>query len=829
MYRSFVTCDDPDGVVECGMIRRSRSRPGKMEPKIERGKEMKKSSARKVEKEDIVSKGSSVECHKPSSSQLLEVSRGAQKLNQVIDTWSKGTSNVGNSKDIAKDLLKGALDLQESLHMLGKLQEASQYKSRLKEKEKSDRLRMSEAMDRVNSSSFSFREQNYQTGFQNPRLSADGSSRDSIEELKKVIRESLARQNLLPDGKTEENAYLRGRYMESALDLPSTSSSQTSMVHTSNFSSTNSPMSSAASEKKAKGPTLVAKLMGLEEFPSKQLQTTTKLLETEKIFNQQRPAFEMDMPRARKPPFLVQKKDSERRTLQEILETIHLKGLLKSKSSKEHNPRYLHSHDPFSRQRLLNDGVPIVLIKPLRDPWSQVKKPSIPVFGEERAVNKETVLKKQKANEEPPSMTIDCKQGRLNSDRMSDKVVAEETTMKRVSHDGVRDRKKTKIMSEKQEVKTKQKLLSRMKNAGALTQQPEKKDAIEMKSAKVQKLATASRKPVEKEIVKAKNLTRYQDEAKGTPTTFYSLRNSTKNQSSQKQTTASNSISTSRTRAKVHSTNEQKKSPVKKETPISKPTAAKVIIENLGHEAYGKKLTSENDSALVEDQKSMKEETESSENQLGEHCNNDRSSVSGIIQGTGEFQRDSICSEEVDDQLSPHEIESKSFTTGNTLKALLLSNPEFRNHAEELFDLNVNVPTAFQLHRTIDSTDSQVRLSLDCANEITRRRGFLDSQMIHPLSPNLVRFMRMQISLDQLLDLVCYEVEILRSYSELAGKNNPTDTLREMLERDIEQKELSTGIWDLGWRNVFSMNDIEGIVNDIETWLITALVEEIFS
>ncbi|GKV06617.1 hypothetical protein SLEP1_g18490 [Rubroshorea leprosula] len=827
MYRSFVTCDDPNGVVECGMIRRSRSRPGKMEPKIERGKEMKKSSACKVEKGDIVSKGSSAECHKPSSSQLLEVSRGAQKLNQVIDIWSKETKNVGNSKDIAKDLLKGALDLQESLHMLGKLQEASQYKSRLKEKEKSDRLRMSEVMDRVNSSSFRFREQNYQMGFQNPRLSADGSSRDSIEELKKVIRESLARQNLLPDGKTEKNAYLSGRYMESALDLPSTSSSQTSMVHTSNFSSTDSPMSSAASEKKAKGPTLVAKLMGLEEFPSKQLQTTTKLLDREKIFNQQRPAFDMDMPRARKPPFLVQKEDSERRTLQEILETIHLKGLLKSKSSKEHNPPYLHSHDPFSRQRLLNDGVPIVLIKPLRDPWSQVKKPSMPVFGEERAVNKETVLKKKKANEEPPSITIDCKQRGLNYDRMSDNVVAEETTMKRVSHDGVGDRKKTKIRSEKQEVETKQKLLSRMKNAGALTQQPEKKDAIEKKPVKVQKLATASRKPVEKEIVKAKNLTRYQDEAKGTPTKFYNLRNSTKNQSSQKQSTASNSISTSRKRAKVHGTREQKKSPVKKETPVSKPTAAKVIIENLGHEAYGKRLTSENDSALVEDQKSM-EGTESSENQLGGHCNNDRSSVSGIIPGTGEFQRDSKCSEEVDDRLSPHE-ESKSFRTGNTLKALLLSNPEFQNHAEELFDLNVNAPTTFQLHRTIDSIDSQVRLSLDCANEITRRRGSLDSQMIHPLSPNLVRFMRIHISLDQLLDQVCYEVEILRSYSELAGKNNPTDTLREMLERDIKHKELSTGIWDLGWSNVFSMDDIGAIVNDIETWLITALVEEIFS
>ncbi|KAE8009146.1 hypothetical protein FH972_005599 [Carpinus fangiana] len=55
----------------------------------------------------------------------MEVSQGVQKLNWMFDLWTKGVRFDGQSKDIAEDLLKRALDLQESLIMLGKLQEAS--------------------------------------------------------------------------------------------------------------------------------------------------------------------------------------------------------------------------------------------------------------------------------------------------------------------------------------------------------------------------------------------------------------------------------------------------------------------------------------------------------------------------------------------------------------------------------------------------------------------------------------------------------------------------------------------------------------------------------
>lgn len=690
MYRSFVTCDDPNGVVECGSIRRYK----KMEPKIEKGKAKSKS------------------LHRPSSLQLMEVSDGAQKLNQVINSWSKGEKHEKDSKDLAKDLLKGALELQESLAMLGKLQEASKQISKLKEKRKSD-------VSRVDSSSFRF---------QNPCFSTDG---DSTEELKKVIRESLARHNLLPKRNIQENDSFSGRHFDSASDLPSTSSSQSSMIRTSNFSSTDSLISSATSQKKTKGPTLIAKLMGVEEFPSKMPVSA----------NQQRPVFDIDMP---KPQILP-----KRITLQEILETTYCQGISEGNRIKEIDSCSHHFHDSFPQQK-----PPIVVIKPVRIPWSkcEIEKPSTPVFGEE--------MREVEVS--------------LNSYRTSNKIAEGETTRRRrISHD---------------EVKTTDNFSSKLKSSGPRIQQHGKKGESEKKLTKVvqKKLGPNGAKPEEKKMVKAKT--------KVTPI---------KTHDSRKQGGALESIYTSKSRAILHDTNDRKRSSmVKKEKPNSKPTPAKKITENLRSKGDDKRinLNSEN------------EQKESSQNQIGGFCNNGQSPTE-IIPLVAESQEDAKSSEEVDDRISPCETTAKS-----TLKALLLSNPAFLNHAKELLDLNLNVLTTPEVYSTVDATDAEAELFLDCANEIVERRS------------KPFRFMRINVSVDQLLDEVCHGVGTLRSYSELAGKTNLTDSLQTTLERDIWHKENTpSGIWDLGWRNEFSGEEMENIVYDLETQILTALVEEVCS
>jgi len=87
--------------------------------------------------------------------------------------------------------------------------------------------------------------------------------------------------------------YLHLRDLDSASEIPSTTSSQSLMVRAYDF---------GALQKKAKGPNLIAKLMGLEDLPSKPLRTPLqKHLESERILNQRRHVFNIVRPRGRKP------------------------------------------------------------------------------------------------------------------------------------------------------------------------------------------------------------------------------------------------------------------------------------------------------------------------------------------------------------------------------------------------------------------------------------------------------------------------------------------------------------------------------------------------
>ncbi|XP_047328919.1 uncharacterized protein LOC124932344 [Impatiens glandulifera] len=237
VYRSFVTCDDPKGVIECGTIRKSKFCSKKLEEEeeetvakvIRRGK--KKNQKQEEDGEDDDDDDERLRRRRSSSLQLNEVARDALKLNRMADSYSNRSSFDGNSKDVAKDLLKGALDLQESLIMLGKLQESSTKMAKLKKKKKE------EHNDQI-------------LGFQKQRLSVHNGyySQDCFDELREAIKEGLAKQNLL----------LRRRN----LDMASTSS-------TTHSSSSSSSMIENSQTRLPGNPNLIAKLMGLDHIPAR--------------------------------------------------------------------------------------------------------------------------------------------------------------------------------------------------------------------------------------------------------------------------------------------------------------------------------------------------------------------------------------------------------------------------------------------------------------------------------------------------------------------------------------------------------------------------------
>ncbi|XP_071715273.1 uncharacterized protein [Rutidosis leptorrhynchoides] len=341
VYRSFVTCKDPRGVVEGKTIKISKTDSTEM-------------SSRRIESK--LQPQSSKEKEKMS---LVEVNNGAQKLNETIDSWSKGANYRGQTKDIAKDLLKGALDLQESLMMLGKLQETS-YITNLKKKQEKTSGKLS---SRIGSDRFeSF--QLYDAGYEKERKLANGSSRDCYAELRDVIREGLSKQNLLPNKSSYQESAFIGRDTQGLADkrklhlspdLASTSSTRSSsMVYSTHEFTSSDSFSSQATEEKSKGSNLIAKLMGLDEFPSKSIPSSPRkqLDITSKI----RPAFDVDLPNAKKPHFSVQKVNREHMSLDEIIEMMQYKGLFRSnkRESKQTSKSYR------------DDSPPIVLIKPHR-------------------------------------------------------------------------------------------------------------------------------------------------------------------------------------------------------------------------------------------------------------------------------------------------------------------------------------------------------------------------------------------------------------------------------------------------------------------------------
>ncbi|KAG4944205.1 hypothetical protein JHK84_048252 [Glycine max] len=181
-----------------------------------------------------------------------------------------------------------------------------------------------------------FGEQSNPKGFQRPQPSAGGCLSNCQEELKKVIKESLVTQNMFP--KTSERLNYGSKTF-------STSTSQYSVVRTNNLFD---PSFSAIAPKMERPPSLIFKLMGLEEAPSKSFPA----------IKQKQLDRELDMSKVRKNDSIAEKQ----KALRETLDTTHFKGILKESFVKEPKLHVHHFNDTNSKQ--FRDLSHIALMKP---------------------------------------------------------------------------------------------------------------------------------------------------------------------------------------------------------------------------------------------------------------------------------------------------------------------------------------------------------------------------------------------------------------------------------------------------------------------------------
>ncbi|XP_043703284.1 uncharacterized protein LOC122653498 isoform X2 [Telopea speciosissima] len=876
VYRSFAHCDDPNGVVECGTIRKSKSGSRKMERQTQKDhwRVSNPSFVCKEERNELVSAGISRELDIPLPSQLLEVSRGAQKINDMIDSWSLGLSFDGQSKDdIARDLLKGALDLQESLIMLGKLQENSKYMSQLKkqkQKQKFEREANELVVGRTCSDRYEFK--NSPINLQNPRLSADGSPRKCSEELKKLIRDSFSRQHLLPMHSTEDkDSWGRNKVevdFDFDLDIPSTSSSRSTPVPSKSSPSVNSSVSSVAQEKKAKSLGLIAKLMGLEQFPSEPIQTSERIMESNKNSCQPRPIFDIEMPKPRKPQFVDSTMDPNRKTLKDIIETMHFKGLLKTKHVERHRFQSHLSDTSCFEQRMDDEIPPIVIIKPLSscvkkggplqgkfiwdetalepNNWLKLKEkrepPSKVSTGEERKVEADQKKRpgKKRREEEPAIKMFIREEGALEHKEIPKKLdTKKELQTKRfIREEGTKNPKEKTRELEARELKTHQGKASsyKMKSSILLNNDPQKKEDNQ-KTEKAEKVLSDRTKTQEKVNVKSLTLSRSQDHARATssklqkPDRTFTM---VKNRLTHQESTTQNPKATRSTKPiSQNSAKQVKRELAKKAKPIGRSVAIGTESSQCKNKDKKTNLTCEIDSTLtttntlLRDQCPIEEGTGLSEMHSQDYCEDLKKFHCEVTPQSSQHES-SIESAEETNQLSGHEtIEQKAVGTEVSLRSLLLSSPSFLSCVEEFFHLNVNKPIALEKAGSIEEVGKiNSRILLECANELLERKSLRRSQLVVPLVwiPNP----QTDFSFNQLVEEVCNGLENLTNCSNGGGNVLLMDSLYLMLERDLMGNGgvVLTSLWDLGWKNGFSVDETGEVVGEVEKQLLDGLIEE---
>ncbi|KAI4352043.1 hypothetical protein L6164_006331 [Bauhinia variegata] len=190
--------------------------------------------------------------------QINQIAKGAQKLNQILSFFSNGLNIDRNSIEFAKELLKGAMDLEDSLRMLVELQKTSEFMVTSQNK---NRITLLEDDDNDDEKTIKNSEQKQ---LARPRFSFDKPSRHSQNPGEVGNTSLLQRSNALAyskDGRTKNNEK---------------NDTNTSKLLSHRRSASYSSAPAGSNPDKGRIPNVIAKLMGLDNLPQKESDSTKK-------------------------------------------------------------------------------------------------------------------------------------------------------------------------------------------------------------------------------------------------------------------------------------------------------------------------------------------------------------------------------------------------------------------------------------------------------------------------------------------------------------------------------------------------------------------------
>ncbi|CAH8360764.1 unnamed protein product [Eruca vesicaria subsp. sativa] len=162
------------------------------------------------------------------------------------------------------------------------------------------------------------------------------------------------------------------------------------------------------------------------------------------------------------------------------------------------------------------------------------------------------------------------------------------------------------------------------------------------------------------------------------------------------------------------------------------------------------------------------------------------------------------------------------------LKKIVVKSQLFLDTLEALFKLNIPLNVLHEVGGN-NYYQEDKNLLLDCGYEIMKRKGKFQELSVHPFVKVPISSSKVN-SLDHLVRQLSKEFEKLRTYGrECCTESLVEDYLPKVLERDVYYKDPNlNSMWDMGWSD--SMNafiEKDDVIRDIEREVFNGLLEEI--
>ncbi|XP_048445509.1 uncharacterized protein LOC103954346 [Pyrus x bretschneideri] len=165
----------------------------------------------------------------------------------------------------------------------------------------------------------------------------------------------------------------------------------------------------------------------------------------------------------------------------------------------------------------------------------------------------------------------------------------------------------------------------------------------------------------------------------------------------------------------------------------------------------------------------------------------------------------------------------------NHLKQVVIKSHHFLNTAEALFELDIPFSILHDSgHDCNPDVDS--KLTLDCAYEVMKRKGIRHELNVHPKCEKIsISFVKVR-SLNELVRQLHKDFETLKFYGR-KGKYEceAEEYLPKMLESDMHSWEPDVNcMWDMGWdKTMFAVVEVDEVVKDLERLVLSGLVDEL--